>query len=53
MLTPNAITMYSFIGPLLLAGLLHIEEAHNMPYMLVYLLTIPSMYVEFNRRYFI
>ena len=35
----------SFFFPLLLAGILHIEEFYCMLYMLVYLITIPSMYI--------
>ena len=38
-------TFMSFIGPLLLAGLLHMEESYCMLYMPVYLVTIPSMYI--------
>eukprot|EP00091_Calanus_sinicus_P014454 TRINITY_DN32000_c0_g1_i1.p1 TRINITY_DN32000_c0_g1~~TRINITY_DN32000_c0_g1_i1.p1 ORF type:complete len:212 (+),score=43.36 TRINITY_DN32000_c0_g1_i1:243-878(+) len=44
-LSATAISAGSFFLPLLLAGMLHFEEAYCMPYMLVYLITIPSMYV--------
>ena len=45
MLAPTSMTFMSFIGPLLLAGLLHMEESYCMLYMPVYLVTIPSMYI--------
>ena len=45
LLSATAISAYSFFGPLLLAGMLHMEEAYCMLYMGVYLITIPSMYV--------
>ena len=44
-LAPTSMTFMSFIGPLLLAGLLHMEESYCMLYMPVYLVTIPSMYI--------
>ena len=44
-LAPTAMTFMSFIGPLLLAGMLHLEESYCMLYMPVYLVTIPSMYI--------
>ena len=44
-LSAAAVSAYSFFMPLLLAGLLHPEEAYCMLYMIVYLITIPSMYV--------
>ena len=44
-LSPTAFSAASFFLPLIFAGLLHIEEAHNMIYMPVYLVTIPSMYI--------
>merc|ERR1711892_254401 len=44
-LSSTAISAASFFFPLLIAGMLHLEEAYCMPYMLVYLITIPSMYV--------
>ena len=44
-LSAAAISAYSFFLPLLLAGLLHPEEAYCMLCMPIYLITIPSMYV--------
>merc|ERR1711892_234093 len=44
-LSPTALSAASFFLPLLLAGILHMEEAYYMPYMVVYLVTIPSMYI--------
>ena len=44
-LSATAISALSFFGPLVLAGMLHMEEAYCMAYMGVYLITIPSMYV--------
>ena len=44
-LSSTAFTTYSFFVPLLIAGLLHWQEIYCMPYGLVYLITIPSMYV--------
>jgi len=44
-ISPTAISAYSFFVPLLIAGMLHMEEAYYMPYMVVYLVTIPSMYI--------
>ena len=44
-LSSTAFTTYSFFGPLLIAGMLHMEEAYCMFYMPVYLVTIPSMYI--------
>jgi hypothetical protein len=41
MLTPTSVSAMSFFLPLLLAGLLHLEEAYCMPAMIVYLVTIP------------
>lgn len=44
-LSATAVSAYSFFAPLLVAGALHMEEAYCMAYMIVYLITIPSMYV--------
>ena len=45
LLSATAVSAYSFFGPLIIAGMLHFEEAYCMLYMGVYLVTIPSMYV--------
>jgi len=44
-LSPTTLSAGSFFLPLVLAGMLHLEEAYCMMYMLVYLITIPSMYI--------
>jgi len=44
-LSATAVSAYSFFVPLILAGLLHFEEAYCFPFIIIYLITIPSMYV--------
>ena len=44
-LSPTSISAMSFFLPLIIAGMLHLEEAYCMLAMGVYLVTIPSMYV--------
>ena len=45
LLSATSVSALSFFGPLVIAGMLHFEEAYCMLYMGVYLVTIPSMYV--------
>ena len=45
LLSATSISALSFFGPLIIAGMLHFEEAYCMLYIGVYLVTIPSMYV--------
>lgn len=44
-LAPNAVSLLSFFGPLLLAAIFHPQEAYCFPSFLIYMITLPSMYV--------
>ena len=44
-LAPNAVSLISFIGPLLLAAIFHPQEAYCFPSFIIYMITLPSMYV--------
>ena len=44
-LAPNAVSLLSFFGPLLLAAIFHPQEAYCFPSFIIYMITLPSMYV--------
>ena len=44
-LGPTAISAYSLFVPLIFAGLIHVQESYCLLYMVIYMCTIPSMYI--------